>query len=91
MDTMNKLKVIILGSTGSIGKQTLNVCRRLNLEVEALSCASNVDLLYEQILEFKPSKVAVTNNEAAISLKKKLAETSTETEEIGRASCRERV
>lgn len=80
MDTMNKLKVIILGSTGSIGKQTLNVCRRLNLEVEALSCASNVDLLYEQILEFKPSKVAVTNNEAAISLKKKLAETSTETE-----------
>lgn len=74
MDLRNKMKIVLLGSTGSIGKQTLNVCRRLDLQVEALSCANNIELLYKQILEFKPKKVAVTNEKSAFLLKQKLTD-----------------
>ena len=56
-------KLSILGSTGSIGTQTLDVARKLNLQVTALSAHSNIKLLEEQIREFKPS-VAVVFDEA---------------------------
>ena len=51
--------MVILGSTGSIGKNALNLCEKFGVEVEALSCAKNVDLLNEQILKFKPKFVCV--------------------------------
>ena len=56
-------KLSILGSTGSIGTQTLDVARKLNLQVSALSAHSNIKLLEEQIREFKP-KVAVVFDES---------------------------
>lgn len=62
-------KVSILGSTGSIGTQTLEVIRNSNgnFEVCGLSCGSNVDLLFEQIKEFKPKAVAIEDeNKASI-------------------------
>jgi 1-deoxy-D-xylulose 5-phosphate reductoisomerase len=49
----------ILGSTGSIGTQTLDVVRGLNLEVCALAAYSNTAVLENQIREFKPQIVAV--------------------------------
>lgn len=51
--------ITLLGSTGSIGTQTLSVARNLGLRVTALSAHSNVKLLEEQYREFKPSKVCI--------------------------------
>lgn len=53
-------KIAILGSTGSIGTQTLQIVRtNQDLEVTALAAGSNIDLLETQIREFHPSLVAV--------------------------------
>ncbi|CAA6812647.1 MAG: 1-deoxy-D-xylulose 5-phosphate reductoisomerase (EC, partial [uncultured Campylobacterales bacterium] len=51
--------MIILGSTGSIGTNALNVVREQGLSVEALVCGSNIELLNTQIKEFKPKYVAI--------------------------------
>lgn len=64
-------RITILGSTGSIGTQTLDVVRnnKDKFEVVAISANSSVDLLLEQILEFNPKYVAVYNEESANKLK----------------------
>ncbi|MCH9635534.1 MAG: 1-deoxy-D-xylulose 5-phosphate reductoisomerase [Chlamydiales bacterium] len=62
-------KISLLGSTGSIGKSTLEVVRHLGYEVTALGCHSNIDLLEEQIKEFAPKKIAVFDEKAAAELK----------------------
>ena len=65
--------ISILGSTGSIGTQTLDVVRNLgNIEVKALSTNKNIDLLEKQIEEFHPKKVAVMDDEKAYELKKRI-------------------
>ena len=51
--------MVILGSSGSIGVNALNIARRFNLEVEALCVNGNIELLNEQIAEFKPRFVAI--------------------------------
>lgn len=66
----------ILGSTGSIGTQTLDVVRGLNLRVCALAANSNIALLEDQIREFKPELVAVFDIDAAKKLKIAVADTS---------------
>ncbi|MGI6579999.1 MAG: 1-deoxy-D-xylulose-5-phosphate reductoisomerase [Saccharofermentanales bacterium] len=72
MEINQKQKIIILGSTGSIGQQTLNVCRRLNFEVAGLSCSNNIEIFLEQIKEFRPRKVAVANHDSALELTERL-------------------
>ena len=67
--------LIILGSTGSIGTQALEVCRRDGYKVTALAAGGNIELLEKQAREFKPSSVAVFNEEKAKELKIKLADT----------------
>ncbi|SFJ32190.1 1-deoxy-D-xylulose 5-phosphate reductoisomerase [Terrisporobacter glycolicus] len=64
-------RITILGSTGSIGTQTLDVVRKNKdkFEVVAISANSSIDLLLEQILEFNPKYVAVYNEESANKLK----------------------
>ena len=53
-------KIAILGSTGSIGTQTLDVAReQKDLEIVALSCGSNIKLMEEQMREFHPKLVCV--------------------------------
>ncbi len=64
---VNKLSV--LGSTGSIGTQTLDVARKLDLQVSSLSAHSNIELLEEQIREFKPSVAVVFDENRADELK----------------------
>ncbi|HPF89724.1 MAG TPA: 1-deoxy-D-xylulose-5-phosphate reductoisomerase [Flavobacteriales bacterium] len=56
-------KVAILGSTGSIGTQALEVVREQpeHFQVELLSCGNNVDLLIRQALEFKPNAVVISD------------------------------
>ena len=51
--------MVILGSTGSIGVNALNIARRFNLEVEALTANGNIELLNRQIAEFNPKFVAI--------------------------------
>ena len=53
--------MIILGSTGSIGVNTLNIARKFNLNVEVLVAGSNIEVLNKQIEEFKPKKVVIAN------------------------------
>lgn len=68
--------ISILGSTGSIGTQTLDIVRANNdLEVVAIAAGSNVKVLEEQIREFHPKLVCVYNEEAAKQLKMAVADT----------------
>lgn len=63
-------KISILGSTGSIGTQTLEIVREnSDLQVEALVAKSNIELLEEQVREFKPKLVCVYDDEKAKVLK----------------------
>jgi 1-deoxy-D-xylulose-5-phosphate reductoisomerase len=67
-------RVVVLGSTGSIGRQTLDVIRLFpeRFEVQALTCGSNVDLLVKQAREFSPNVVAVGNTEKAAECRERL-------------------
>ena len=51
--------MIVLGSTGSIGVNTLNIAREFDLNVDTLVAGNNYKLLNEQIKEFKPKNVVV--------------------------------
>lgn len=63
-------KIGILGSTGSIGTQTLEVVRtNKDIEVTALAAGSNIDLLEQQIREFHPKFAAVWDEKKAVELK----------------------
>ena len=67
-------KIAILGSTGSIGVNTLNVVRKLGkgYKIIGISAQKNVDLLIKQIIEFRPAIVALGAEKAAQELKKSL-------------------
>ena len=67
----------ILGSTGSIGTQTLDVARSLNIPVSALTASTNVKAVEEQVREFKPRLAVMFNEEAAKDLKTRLSDTNT--------------
>ena len=67
--------ISILGSTGSIGRQTIRVARHLGLTVRAISTNRNVKLAEEQAREFHPALVAVTDEAAAKDLRVALADT----------------
>ena len=56
--------MIVLGSTGSIGVNTLNIAREFNLDIDVLVAGKSVDLLNAQIKEFKPSIVVVADKSA---------------------------
>ncbi len=69
-------KISVLGSTGSIGVQTLDVVRMHGIKVTALSAYSNIKLLESQAREFKPEKVCAVDRDSAYRLKIALADTS---------------
>ena len=72
-------KIAILGSTGSIGTQTLEVVReQKDIEVVALACGSNVSLLEKQIREFHPRAVALWKEEDASDLKQRISDLQVE-------------
>lgn len=74
------MKVSILGSTGSIGTQALEVVEDLkwiyNIEVTAVSASSNIKLLEEQIRKFKPKYAAVFDENRARELKTAVSDTT---------------
>ena len=66
-------KIAILGSTGSIGTQTLEIVREnKDIEVLGMAAGSNVQLLEKQIREFSPKLVAVWTEEKARELKERI-------------------
>ncbi len=67
--------VSVLGSTGSIGRQTVEVCGHLGIAVRALAAKSNTSLLEEQARRLRPSFVAVFEEDAAEKLRYALAGT----------------
>ena len=68
-------KLSILGSTGSIGTQALDVCENAGIAVTALTANSNAKLIEAQARKFKPKKVALADENAAKELKIRLADT----------------
>lgn len=64
--------ISILGSTGSIGTQTLQVCEDLGIKVAGLSAARNIDLLEAQVRKFNVPLVSVYEHEAAEMLRMRL-------------------
>ncbi len=71
-------KISILGSTGSIGVQTLDVARNLGIEVVGISANLNIDVLEKQIIEFRPKAASVASEELAEKLRKKVQNYDTE-------------
>lgn len=70
-------KIAILGSTGSIGTQTLEIVRKeKDLQVVALAAGTNVDLMEQQVREFHPALAAMWSEEAAKDLRERLADLS---------------
>ena len=67
--SMRDKSISLLGSTGSIGRQTLEVSKALRISVRALSADKNISLLEEQTRRFMPAVVAVTNEKAAKDFK----------------------
>ena len=72
-------KISILGSTGSIGTQALDIIRfNKDIEVVALAAGKNTALLKKQIEEFKPKFVSVADEKLSIELKKELNDKTVE-------------
>ncbi|SFP54129.1 1-deoxy-D-xylulose 5-phosphate reductoisomerase [Oscillibacter sp. PC13] len=69
--------ISILGSTGSIGRQTLDVAEQLGLQVAALTAHSSVDRMEEQVRRFHPRLAVMTNEAAARDLAVRLADMDT--------------
>ena len=67
--------IVILGSTGSIGTQTLDVCRMHGFGVKALSASTNTAQLEKQAREFKPEYVCVYSESSYSDMKQRLADT----------------
>ncbi|MCM1115184.1 MAG: 1-deoxy-D-xylulose-5-phosphate reductoisomerase [Clostridium sp.] len=69
--------ISLLGSTGSIGTQSLDVCRMHGYSVKCLSANSRVDIIENQVREFKPELVCMMNEASAKELREKIKDTAT--------------
>ncbi|MBR2484422.1 MAG: 1-deoxy-D-xylulose-5-phosphate reductoisomerase [Oscillospiraceae bacterium] len=70
--------ISLLGSTGSIGKQTLQVVRELGYSVAALAAGSSVELMEQQVREFRPRLAVLYDEVAAAELRRRISDTDTE-------------
>ena len=69
--------ISLLGSTGSIGIQSLDVAKMHGYNIKCLTANSRVDVIEQQIRQFKPELVCMMNEQAASELKTRIADTST--------------
>lgn len=74
MNNINK-SIAILGSTGSVGQQAVEIAKSLNLKVDLLTASSSVDIIEEQARALKPKVCVLTNEKSAMSLREKLKDT----------------
>lgn len=68
--------IIILGSTGSIGTQALDVIDKLNIKVSVLTARKNITLLEKQIRKYKPEIAVVTQEKYALQLRENIKDTN---------------
>ena len=73
---MTEKKIAVLGSTGSVGKQALDVAERFSMDVDAISANSNFKAAEEQARRFNVSAVAMADEAAAKELRIRLADTN---------------
>ncbi len=69
--------MVVLGSTGSIGTQTLDVAEKYNMRICALTAHSNTKLMEEQVRKFKPALAVMYDEASALQLKTAIADTDT--------------
>ncbi len=69
--------ISLLGSTGSIGTQSLDVAKMHGYNIKCLTANSRVDIIEQQVRQFKPELVCMMNEQAASELKTRIADTST--------------
>ncbi len=69
--------VTVLGSTGSIGRQSLDIIRRLPIRVAALTAGTNVERMAQQCREFQPELAVMATHSAAMMLQKAIADLPT--------------
>lgn len=69
--------ISLLGSTGSIGTQSLDVCRMHGYSVKCLTANSRVDVIENQVREFKPDLVCMMNEDSAKELRDRIKDTNT--------------
>lgn len=69
------MDIVLLGSTGSIGTQTLDVCRAHNIRVRALSANRDTELLEKQAREISPEYAVIADKSLYSDLKQRLADT----------------
>ena len=72
-----KRTISILGSTGSIGRQSLDVIAACGMKVAALTANSSVELLEQQVRQFKPELAVLMDRDAAQQLSERIADTDT--------------
>ncbi len=72
----NKISIAILGSTGSVGQQSIEIARHLNLNIDLLTASSSVDVIEKQAREFLPKVCVLTDEKSAESLRIKLSDTN---------------
>ena len=70
--------VSILGSTGSIGRQTLDIVEHLGVAVGALTAGTSVERMAQQCRRFRPKLAVMATEEAALALKKEISDLPTE-------------
>ncbi len=75
MEGVNK-SIAILGSTGSVGRQSVEIASSLKLNVDLLTASSSVDIIEEQARQLNPKACVLTDEKSATSLKEKLSDTS---------------
>lgn len=75
MEGFNK-SIAILGSTGSVGRQSVEIASSLKLNVDLLTASSSVDIIEEQARQLNPKACVLTDEKSATSLKEKLSDTS---------------
>lgn len=66
--------ISLLGSTGSIGRQTLDVCLELGIRVEVLTAHSNIELLEQQTRQFLPRLVVLFDEDAANAFRMRISD-----------------
>lgn len=71
---MQRKTVSIIGSTGSIGTQALDVVRKLDYKVAALAAGKNIDIIEGQIREFRPELAVLADEKAALALKSRVSD-----------------
>ena len=78
---LDPVNIVVLGSTGSIGVNTLDVISRQNngINVFAVSANTNIEKLFQQCLEFQPAFAVVNNEQAATTLRSQIDSTQLET------------